>query len=642
MPDLFPHVPFVGRVAVGTSPVLVKVPVFLMINVSKEQSTFITSSIMFFILLVFWITLAPTQLGGPLTYVIVNGNSMEPGFLFGDLVLVRAEPVYAVGDAIVYKDPNIRQFVFHRIVGLKLDHFITQGDNNNWQDTHQPTHGEVVGKLWVHIPKLGKAIEWFRMPMNAAVTTGLFGALLMLDMFKNTPQTKRRGGVPSIQFGEHSQGLFWGSGLMAVFFLALGIYSFIHPLNQPMESIPYEQTGDYYYSATGTPGVYDLDVVRSGEPVFPKLTCFLNVGFNYNIGGGRLQGIVGSHKMYARILDEQSGWQRTIPLYNDMAFSGTSYFSTATLDLCQVEAIVNLVEAEAGLKQIAYTLEIITEASFVANAEGNPVQDSFSQALVFQYDKIHFYLSEIPSQPDPLHFSKPGAVGSSIPRLNTLSLFGLSVPVWTLRFIAVFGFAVSGLITFGVGVGLYQTASQSEEALTRLKYSAMIVNIHDQTLPPAAAVVDVENMDDLARLAERNNTMILHMRRNFLHFYFVQSHGITYRYVITTGRQGVATVDELATKTERAVVENVGVPVVVPISRNSQTFEDQPIRVRNRLIYTYPPQKEIWGLDEIQPESEPRSERTWTGSKPPEYVTDASQVFDEAQLDTTMMHKLKI
>lgn len=613
-----------------------------MIKVSKEQSILFTGSSLFFLLLVFWLTLAPTQLGGPLTYVIVNGNSMEPGFLLGDLVLVRAETVYTVGDAVVYKDPNIRQFVFHRIVGLEFDHFIMQGDNNSWQDTHQPTQSEVVGKLWIHIPKLGKAVDWFRKPMNAAITTGLFGVLLMLDMFKKTPRTKREGGFPSIQFGEHSQGLFWGCGLMAALFLALGIYSFVHPLNQPMESIPYEQTGDYYYSATGTPGVYDLDVVRSGEPVFPKLTCFLNVGFNYNIGGGRLQGIVGSHKMYARILDEQSGWQRTIPLYNDMAFSGASYFSTATLDLCQVEAIVNLVEAEAGLKQTAYTLEIITEASFVANAEGNPVQDSFSQALLFQYDKIHFYLSEVPSQPDPLHFSKTGTVGSSIPRLNSLSLFGLSVPVWSLRFIAVFGFAISGLITFAVGVGLYQTASQSEEALMRLKYSAMIVNIHDQTLPPAAAVVDVDSMDDLARLAERNDTMILHMRRNFLHFYFVQSHGVTYRYVITTGRQGIAVIDECATEMERATVANVGMPLVLPVSRNSQEAENQPIRVRDRLIYTYPPQKEILGLDELQPESEARSEKTWTGSKPPEYVTDASQVFDAAQLDTTMMHKVKI
>ena len=93
---------------------------------------------------------------------------------------------------------------------------------------------------------------------------------------------------------------------------------------------------------------------------------------------------------------------------------------------------------------------------------------------------------------------------------------------------------------------------------------------------------------------------------------------------------------------ERVTVANVDTPLVLPISRNSQEAENQPIRVRDRLIYTYPPQKEILGLDELQPESEARSEKTWTGSKPPEYVTDASQVFDAAQLDTTMMHKVKI
>ena len=36
-----------------------------------------------------WILFAPLQLGGQAAYVIVNGNSMEPGFYLGDLVIVR-------------------------------------------------------------------------------------------------------------------------------------------------------------------------------------------------------------------------------------------------------------------------------------------------------------------------------------------------------------------------------------------------------------------------------------------------------------------------------------------------------------------------------------------------------------------------
>jgi hypothetical protein len=44
-------------------------------------------------------------------------------------------------------------------------------------------------------------------------------------------------------------------------------------------------------------------------------------------------------------------------------------------------------------------------------------------------------------------------------------------------------------------------------------------------------LIDVTAIADLARLAERQNCMILHMTRGRLHLYFVQSEGTTYRFV---------------------------------------------------------------------------------------------------------------
>ncbi|MBI2332579.1 MAG: S24 family peptidase, partial [Chloroflexi bacterium] len=71
-----------------------------MMKLSKEQLFFIKAAFLLFFLFAFWFIFAPVQLGGPLTYVIVNGNSMEPGYLLGDLVLVREEAAYGLGDAV--------------------------------------------------------------------------------------------------------------------------------------------------------------------------------------------------------------------------------------------------------------------------------------------------------------------------------------------------------------------------------------------------------------------------------------------------------------------------------------------------------------------------------------------------------------
>jgi len=68
--------------------------------------------------------------------------------------------------------------VIHRIISVDQDHYILQGDNNSWIDGYQPTDAEIVGKLWLYLPKLGAVINWIRTPINMALTSGLIGGFL--------------------------------------------------------------------------------------------------------------------------------------------------------------------------------------------------------------------------------------------------------------------------------------------------------------------------------------------------------------------------------------------------------------------------------------------------------------------------------
>lgn len=133
---------------------------------------------------IFWVFLAPSQLGGRMTYVIVDGNSMEPGFHYGDMVLIQKKSAYVPGDAVVYRDPKLDVHVFHRIVGYESDRFILQGDNNSWLDSYMPRQDEIVGEVWLNVPKIGSAINWLRIPINVSLTTGLLGGVIMFDLFK--------------------------------------------------------------------------------------------------------------------------------------------------------------------------------------------------------------------------------------------------------------------------------------------------------------------------------------------------------------------------------------------------------------------------------------------------------------------------
>lgn len=603
---------------------------------TRRGSSFILSSlVLLFLLFIFWMTLAPNLLGGPVTYVIVDGNSMEPGFHRGDLVLVRTQASYEIGDVVVYQNAELQRYVFHRIVAKDLDRFVMQGDNNDWQDSYHPSQSEILGKLWVSFPKAGKVIEWLRVPLHLSVLIGIVGVLIMFDLFKGR---SRNGKVenPSPRWNGLPEIAIYGFGILAVLFLAAGIFSFTRPLDQKAEDIPYQQLGAYSYSATGTSGVYDSNLVQSGEPIFPKLTCNLNLGFTYTLTGTGIQEVSGSYKMFARILDEQSGWQRTIPLTDETPFSGTSYFNMATLDLCQVESIVNTVEQETGLKSGVYTLEIVTDVVFTGNFSGTLVQDTFSPTLTFRYDKIHFYVPIDSEHPDPFDSSKAGIVSSSITAPNTISFLQLQIPVWTARFISLTGFVFSLLGLIVAGWTLYRLTSGDEAAMIRLKHGTMLADVFVGELPSASNMIDVNAIDDLARLAERHGTMILHMRRNFLHFYYVQGRGVLYRYVVSSGKR------EAHQETAEVPARNLNQPTTQPELMTPVRQKKLEANER-RIVYVYAA-NETEMEDSITPSDLEQKDEQYF-SQPEEtvsYVIDTGEIeFTMPYEDTVVMKKVR-
>jgi signal peptidase I len=529
--------------------------------------------VLLIVLAAIWIAFAPTLVGGRASYVVVSGNSMEPSFHRGDLAIVQAASIYNVGDIVIYRNAEINAFVIHRIIAIEQGHYVFKGDNNSWIDTYRPTHAELIGKLWIHMPKLGKAMEWLRLPIHMGLTTGLLGGIIMASTMIKPKQHGKGRNKTSGNFGGMLEGGLYLFGFFALIFLALGIFAFIRPLTRTADKIQYQQESHFSYSATGTPVIYDTEVVRSGEPVFPRLTCFLNIAFTYNVLGDPLQGVAGSHQLVARVMDEQSGWQRTIPMNQRTTFTGNSFFSTSTLDLCQIVSLVNTLKQETGLRANSYTLEIINQVAMTANSEGNQIADSFEPKLVFRFDEVHFSLSAPKGQDDPLYLSKQSSVNNSNLEANTLSVLGWKPAVLTLRMIALLGLVLSLSGLSIVGIRVFTTAQQDQEAFIRLRYGGLLVNVYEKNLEPASMLIDVTTIDELAKLAERNNTVILHMTLNFLHCYLVQCNGITYRYVFSNGRRGV-----------------------VEIESPRQEIIEYPIRVNeNNIVKAQPDEEELFG-----------------------------------------------
>ena len=125
--------------------------------------------------IVLWFALLrPAELGGPVQYVIIEGTSMEPTLSSGDLVLVRRQDDYAVGDVISFRTPIGP--VIHRIIdGNARDGFVLMGDNNGAADSWRPTPANIVGRAWVTLPG-GERLRWLA-PISLSVSGALFAGL---------------------------------------------------------------------------------------------------------------------------------------------------------------------------------------------------------------------------------------------------------------------------------------------------------------------------------------------------------------------------------------------------------------------------------------------------------------------------------
>jgi signal peptidase I len=128
----------------------------------------------------FWAQyLRPQSLGGNAGYVLVSGQSMEPRYHTGDMVLVEKQASYHPGQVIAYRVPKGDAMagaqVIHRIIGGDAKHgFVVRGDNRTAPDVWRPRPGDIVGAKTLRIPNAIVVLRFLRAPMFLALLAAAF------------------------------------------------------------------------------------------------------------------------------------------------------------------------------------------------------------------------------------------------------------------------------------------------------------------------------------------------------------------------------------------------------------------------------------------------------------------------------------
>ncbi len=418
-----------------------------------------------------------------------------------------------------------------------------KGDNNDFIDSYQPVQSELVGRSWIHLPEVGDLLTQIRQPWIIAILAGLIGLVVAAPSVGNLSSTQlsqrrqkrqqRKGSQSGNSVLIKSEDVVLVLVIVIGLALVLGILSFTQPLTKTVpDSITYAHEGTFSYTASAPPGLYRNDTVQTGEPIFRRLISQVAFEFAYRLTAENVDNLTGSGKMQA-LISANNGWQWTFDLQPETTFSGNQVDLRGILDLSEIQAMVESIQQQTGVRFQSYTLAIIPTVTVVGSVDGEPLAETFEPRLFFQLDDLQMQLAEGANGEDLLSFTQSGAMSSAQMADNTLSLLGFNLAVRLARTLSIAGLTLGAAGLAIAALFFMMAGSKDESARIQARYGSLMVSIQHTTLDENGRVAAVASIDDLVKVAERSGSMILHESNSAVHTYYVQMDQLIYRYQTT-------------------------------------------------------------------------------------------------------------
>jgi len=513
-----------------------------------------------------WFYFGPTTIGGSTRYVVTSGVSMEPRFHTGDLAIVRPVSNYRVGDIVAYWSTLLHTVVLHRIIARDGNRYVFKGDNNHFIDPIRPTRSELLGKLWLHVPHLGRVLDMLHTKVAAGLLCVVVGLLTLFGVKDDRRRRRRRRkgatgsglrGIPIVNSPRDQRpfnfgGLLAASAAAAAVFLVLAMISFTRPASKSVPtSSSYRQQVTFGYSASVRPGlVYPNGKVSTGDPIFLSLVRDVGVSIGYHLSADAPTSMAGTEKVLLEVTGP-SGWSHNVVLVPPTRFTGNHTGTEVTLDVPHLQALLDKVSGliGGGTGADSYTISVVPQVHIKGTVAGRPVNSNFAPALTFTLSPSQLVADGVggtssapgtgqaPGTAPKTNYAQsmsgsvPGVAGSTP---TTLTVFGISPTVSLLRWLALIGLLLS--VPLAVYAFLRKRGEAFEESVKiQAQYGHLIVPIvagEDLGWPP----VDVENIKALARLAESGQRLILHNRSGDVDTYMVNDEGTVYRYQVRASK----------------------------------------------------------------------------------------------------------
>ncbi|NNN02262.1 MAG: signal peptidase I [Acidimicrobiaceae bacterium] len=537
----------------------------------------------------FWINFAPPRLGGDSVYVVTSGISMEPRFHTGDLAILRPASSYRVGEIVGYRSP-VLGIVMHRIIGESNGHFFMKGDNNNFVDTYHPTPSDVVGRLWLHVPKIGRLINnrQDRLASVAVATVAMAGVVgVPAERERRRRQKSRRrseespsgnGGhvPPPPHAGDNglvaavlgAPGQIAASVIIVIALAALTLAAFSFSRSTTTvtpQHLQYQQVGTWSYHAVTKGDVYANGVARTGQPLYFAVAPVATVNFFYKFNSVLPTNLTGRAGLTA-VLSSSDGWSHSFKLGPTIPIAGTSAKLSGTLNLPTIENYLSTFKAQTnqslGSGVSTYTLSLEPSVHVSGSLGGTSLQPGeFSPPLSFSLlaNEAQLNYGQPGSTTTLAQLIQPTSTNSvSVDHTSSahLSFLGLRPSVSGARNVALWILLACLLALLALGLLLRKAYRTGETERIEARYGSMLVGVERPESLGGVGTMRMANFDDLVKVAQHQGRLILHCDGESGRDYFVRDQSLTYLYSVHEEPKAVPVEHDVEAKISETVASN--------------------------------------------------------------------------------------
>lgn len=457
---------------------------------------------------------------------------MEPGLYEGDFVFVRKNRSYEVGDVVAYLNPDLGHFVLHRIIQIDGGSFILKGDNNDWVDSYQPYDNEIIGEFWFHIPKLGRLIAFIKNPVVLSLLLGSFLFLLLLGMMYGKEDPLSAESTIKFRNTHNLQTVFTA----AIVVFLISIFLFVIAFTKPSQIEIFQeymvlQDGEFSYSGSAPEGIYDQPSLSTGQPIFPPVTCEVDINFDYQVNGEKLSDVEGTYNLAIRIFNNRSGLSRSQILVPATPFNGNVINIANSVDFCEIANTIIEIEEKTGASSSSYSLDILPFIEIAGKTNEIAFETTFQPELSFDYDHLQFAMNPSMDLASVLAPTGSLIVEEKVFTANQISFFTLQIPVLTLRYISSILMGISIAVLIWGFLRVNQIQKENPILAQQMIQGVEIFDVSGTPGPYQGNTLTISDFSELAKLASIHRKIILRAESINSRIYYFEYDGSRYQFV---------------------------------------------------------------------------------------------------------------